>query len=789
MKSNIRIYIIILLQIFFAFKSISDEIEFEATDIEISNDQNLTIANNARALIKDDGIIAEGKKIKYFRNESLLIIDKGKISSIDQNFEINSNFIEYKINESELNFSRDVKIIDKSKSLLINTDEIKYNVKNQQIISQSSSKIEDKLGNIYQVKDFNYSIKDKLIKLNNLKAFDADKNTFIVDIAFLDLKKNELIAKDVGLNFKISKESENEPRLKGRSLINNEKETIVKKGTFTFCKKREKCPPWEMGAEEIIHDKEKKIIKYKNANLKIYDKKVFYFPKFFHPDPTVKRQTGFLIPRLIDNSTTGFSLNLPYFLVLAENKDITINPRFFSDNKLLLQSEFRQKNKNSDHIADISQYMSNKENSKSHLFYNYEKNFETNKFDDVELKFRVEQVSDETYLKAYKIESPLINDTSNLINSLSVNFLNQNSSINTNLDIYEDLTKQDTDKYEYVPNFNFSKIYNEYYSINSNGYYKNYNTNINEKILINNFEFQSFPNFLDNGIINDNKFFIKNVNSDAKNSKKFKNKSSISFSPTLQSNYLYPLKKETAEYNNTIIPKLSIRLSAPHTKDYSASDRKISYDNIFNLDRLGITDANEGGFSATYGYEYTKVDKSNLEQKVKIALANNLRLKKNEDLPNNSNLGDKVSDFVGLLEYKPNNLTKLNYDFSIKNNLDEKNYELFGFEFYLNNFNTKFEYLNENNSNLKTSYIQNEIGYNLNENNRLIFERRENKEKSFTEFYNLIYQYQNDCLTAGIEYNKEYYSDQDLKPSENLFFKISIIPFGGFNSPNLKWIY
>ena len=32
-----------------------------------------------------------------------------------------------------------------------------------------------------------------------------------------------------------------------------------------------------------------------------------------------------------------------------------------------------------------------------------------------------------------------------------------------------------------------------------------------------------------------------------------------------------------------------------------------------------------------------------------------------------------------------------------------------------------------------------------------------------------MYQYQNDCLTAGIEYNKEYYSDQDLKPSEICF--------------------
>ena len=30
--------------------------------------------------------------------------------------------------------------------------------------------------------------------------------------------------------------------------------------------------------------------------LKIYDFPVLYFPKFFHPDPTVKRQSGFLPP-------------------------------------------------------------------------------------------------------------------------------------------------------------------------------------------------------------------------------------------------------------------------------------------------------------------------------------------------------------------------------------------------------------------------------------------------------------------------------------------------------------
>ena len=165
---------------------------------------------------------------------------------------------------------------------------------------------------------------------------------------------------------------------------------------------------------------------------------------------------------------------------------------------------------------------------------------------------------------------------------------------------------------------------------------------------------------------------------------------------------------------------------------------------------------------------------------------NNLRLEENKDLPTNTNLGDKVSDFVGLFEYNPNENIKLDYNFSLKNNLADQNYELFGFEYYLKNLTTKFEYLNENNSNTKTSYLQNKTRYAFNDKNSLIFETRENKEKNFTEYYNLIYQFQNDCLTAAIEYNKEFYSDRDLTPSENLFFKLSILPFGGFNTPNLK---
>tara|TARA_X000000950_G_scaffold282381_1_gene381101 strand:+ start:1096 stop:3456 length:2361 start_codon:yes stop_codon:yes gene_type:complete len=786
MKNSILIILLIFYQIFFINKTFAKEIEFNASDIEISDNQNLTIANNGIAKIKDDEIIIEGVKIEYFKDKSLIVVSQGKILKSDINLEIESNIIRYEINYGKINFTNKVKIDDKKNNLIIYSDKINYDLSEQKIFGEGSNEIIDEFRNTYIVNEFKYTIKDKIVQLNNTKVTDQNDNSFELEMAYLDLNRKEIVAKDISLNFKITENSENEPRLKGRSLISNENDTIVEKGTFTFCKKREKCPPWEMSANEIRHDKVKKIIHYKSASLKLYDKKIFYFPKFFHPDPTVERQTGFLIPKLQENSSTGLSLKLPYFVALAQNKDITLNPRFFNDDKILLQSEFRQKNKKSDHVADFSQFVSSDKGSKGHLFYNFKKNYKSDNFDDIELDIKLEQVSDDTYLKTYKVESPIINNNSNLTNSINLNLYDDNQTINTNLNIYEDLTKSNSDRYEYVPNFRFSKIINDNYSFKSKGYYKNYNTNITEKVLINDLEFNSNLKYFDNGLTHNQKLFIKNVNSDSKNSNKFKNKDSSTLIPSFQTNYTYPLQKQTAEFNHTITPKLSINLSTPHTKDVRRNNAIINYDNIYDINRLGIEEINEGGISATYGYEYTKIDKSNFNQKIKFGFANNLRFKENKDLPTNTNIGDKVSDFVGLFEYNPSENIKFNYNFSMKNNLVDQNYELFGFEYYLKNLTTKFEYLNENNSDSKTSYLQNKTSYNFNDNNSLIFETRENKEKNFTEYYNLIYQYQNDCLTAAIEFNKEYYSDQDLKPSENLFFKLSIIPFGGFNTPNLK---
>ena len=49
-----------------------------------------------------------------------------------------------------------------------------------------------------------------------------------------------------------------------------------------------------------------------------------------------------------------------------------------------------------------------------------------------------------------------------------------------------------------------------------------------------------------------------------------------------------------------------------------------------------------------------------------------------------------------------------------------------------------------------------------------------------------MYQYRNDFLIAAIQYNREYYTDRDLKANESIYLNLTIIPFGETKSPNLK---
>ena len=83
-------------------------------------------------------------------------------------------------------------------------------------------------------------------------------------------------------------------------------------------------------------------------------------------------------------------------------------------------------------------------------------------------------------------------------------------------------------------------------------------------------------------------------------------------------------------------------------------------------------------------------------------------------------------------------------------------------------------------------YFKTKIDLEKSNNGLFSFETKRNLVSSSAEFYNLSYEYLNDCLRAGIVYRREFYNDSELEPENSLMFKITLSPFGKVNSPSFS---
>ena len=533
----------------------ANTVELDVVEIMILDNEGVIKASDGVAKSIKDNIEINAQEFIYNKNLSIIsATDNVKIIDFNRNIEIRSEKINYDINDGVINITDNASLIDINKNIKVESQNIIYDIKKKIIKSNVSSIITDNFQNTIQTDGFNYNIGNGLIKIDKSKFTDSQKNIFEIKTGYLNLVSNKLIAKDIMLKFNgYGFNKGNEPRLKSRTLSVDENESVFIKGVFTLCKKNDSCPPWQIYSENIRHDRNKKMIFYKNAWLKLYDKPVFYFPKFFHPDPSVKRQSGFLMPSFINSSSAGISINTPYFKVLSNNKDLTLNPRFYSSNKLMLQTEYRQVEKDSKYFLDFSFLKDAATSMKSHFFATANKKTNFLNFEESELFLSLQQSSHNAYLKAYNIESPIITNRSILESTLKLAAYSEDASFDTNISIYEDLSKKGNDKFEYIyPSYNLEKLYplgsntNSNFTINSSGHIKNYNSNIYEKILINDFLIDSKDNFSKLGFKNDYNILFKNVNSEGEKSSNYKNGVDNTLGVLVELNSTYPLiKKKT----------------------------------------------------------------------------------------------------------------------------------------------------------------------------------------------------------------------------------------------------
>ncbi|MBN8919698.1 MAG: LPS-assembly protein LptD [Rhizobiales bacterium] len=123
--------------------------------------------------------------------------------------------------------------------------------------------------------------------------------------------------------------------------------TVFQSGVYTACQpcmdEPQKPPKWQVKAARIIHDENEKTIYFEDARFEIFGFPIAYLPYFSTPDPTVKRKSGFLQPRVLNGTYYGFGIQPVYFWNLAPNYDLTFSPMYTTKQGLLGQVEWRHR--------------------------------------------------------------------------------------------------------------------------------------------------------------------------------------------------------------------------------------------------------------------------------------------------------------------------------------------------------------------------------------------------------------------------------------------------------------
>ena len=321
MKNKIKILLSIIIIFFFNVSSNTEEINYSSDSIKILENGKIISGEGDVQILIGENIFISSEKFEYNKETGLYKIFN------DVQFKDNINNINGSGSEFILS-TFDKKILSKTKSKIIyneiyNIDlkSFEYDITGQKISSNEFAKIEDDIDNYFELYEFLFDLRTNKFLGKELKFIDNQQNKYLLneviintnndnvygkDIKFLDNQQNKyrlnevmintendnLYGKDLNIEFNKSLfgNSNNDPRLKAKSIKIKDQSSFLKKGVFTSCSKDNDCPPWSMYAEEIEHNKIDQTINYKNAWLKIYDRPVVYFPKFSHPDPTVERK-------------------------------------------------------------------------------------------------------------------------------------------------------------------------------------------------------------------------------------------------------------------------------------------------------------------------------------------------------------------------------------------------------------------------------------------------------------------------------------------------------------------
>ena len=241
-------------------------------------------------------------------------------------------------------------------------------------------------------------------------------------------------------------------------------------------------------------------------------------------------------------------------------------------------------------------------------------------------------------------------------------------------------------------------------------------------------------------------------------------------------------KKKTSSSKHFFTPKLLLRY-APGQMRQEDDDTKLDPIRAFSMNKVNDINNFEKGLNSSIGFDY-KV--RNGDKDFDFSIAQVINEIENKKMSSESSLDEKLSDLVATSSYNFNENISVKYDFALDQNYREFNYNDLGLTINYDKVNVDFNFLEEDKHIGNQEYFKTKIDFSPNQNSLISYETKRNLIKNSSEFYNVSYEYINDCLRAGLVYRREFYNDSELEPENSLMFKITLTPFGNIDSPTFS---
>ena len=601
----------------------------------------------------------------------------------------------------------------------------------------------------------------------NVVYFDLEGNTFYFD----ELTTDNEIKNLQGLNAKAR--FDDGSRIVGSSLIKKENLSSLNDAEYTPCLENDylikNCPGWKLKSNKIYQNNESKTIHYDHARIHLFNVPVFYLPYFSHPDPSVKKRSGFLMPTVETDQNLGDSFSIPIFYNIKSNLDLTFTPTFQSKSNNFYSINYRQLNNIGNFNIDASIDDNNdKTGTSQHIFFNSKLNNPYGSLDAF-----AQTSNNDTYMRKNKINKMTV-----LKSGLSFERSHENYFFSMDTIGYKHLAIQGGEQWEYVYpriTYNINDIEDDLLKGNitlNNQFHFNKSLSENYTTLASS-QLNWYKNTIESksGLVFENRANLRlvSISIDNKNTDDTDN---IRIYPQIHSVMSYPLIKANSNVTQTLSPVV-MPIIAPYNNYTEA--QTISSSNLFSSNRATSITQWESGPRVNYRIDWL-ID-NNDDKSLKLTVGQSFRLNKNS-----SDSSEELSDYY----FSSNASLKNNYisnsivldrkDIDVKSISMNTYTELYDIKMKLDYDYTSGKYA--------TTNEQIAIGgeYNFKDNFFLKFTGTKDIDTNKNIGYQYGLLYEDNCLGIDLNYYRDLTIDRDIKESDGYSLTIVLKPFGSTRS-------